>query len=60
MAAARRRGDRGRQYGTPVFVYTTYPSIVEAEQAAARWSSAGSAPASNILPGMVFALLVAG
>jgi hypothetical protein len=29
-----------------VFVYTTYPSVVEAEEAGrARWSSGGFAPA---------------
>ena len=36
-----------------VLVYTTWPSIVEAEQPAARSSSNGCAACVNILPGMV-------
>ena len=33
-----------------VLVYTTYPSVVEAEKAGRRWSRTGSRPASTSCP----------
>jgi periplasmic divalent cation tolerance protein len=36
-----------------VFVYTTYPSLVEAEEAGRAVVSAGVAACVNILPGMI-------
>lgn len=37
----------------PAFVYTTYPSLVEAEEAGRAIVEAGLAACVNILPGMV-------
>lgn len=37
----------------PHFVYTTYPSLVEAEKAGRALTEAGLAACVNILPGMV-------
>ncbi len=37
----------------PIFVYTTYPSVVEAEQAGQAMVQAGLAACVNILPNMV-------
>lgn len=37
----------------PMFVYTTYPSLVEAEEAGRRLAETGLAACVNILPGMV-------
>lgn len=37
----------------PAFVYTTYPSLVEAEEAGRALVEAGLAACVNILPGMV-------
>ena len=36
-----------------VFVYTTYPSVVEAEKAGRELAEAGLAACANILPGMI-------
>jgi periplasmic divalent cation tolerance protein len=37
----------------PLFVYTTYPSLVEAEAAGRALTEAGLAACVNIIPGMV-------
>ena len=37
----------------PIFVYTTYPSLVEAEKAGRALTEAGLAACVNILPNMV-------
>ena len=55
IAAARRRGemDRDGNMERAVFVYTTYPSIVEAERAGRALVERRLCACVNILPGMV-------
>jgi periplasmic divalent cation tolerance protein len=52
-AAAPREIDRDKNMERAVFVYTTYPSIVEAEQAGRALVERRLCACVNILPGMV-------
>jgi periplasmic divalent cation tolerance protein len=52
-AAARRPQDSGADMDRAVFVYTTFPSVVEAEKAGKTLVEGRLAACVNILPGMI-------